>query len=289
MRVPDQVFSNLALRSLSEQRQRYLTSQEQAMSGSRVSRASDDPVAVTRARNAHTERRQSEDYVRATDYATSFLDRADVVIGEVNGILQMAREAAIQGMNDTLSAEDRLSLSHEIAAMADQVVTLANTKVNGRYIFSGYADDTPAIDATGAYQGTSDVPEMEIGPGLRVSIGVAGDQIFSGGADVINVVEELRLALANNDTDAMGDALDRVIDAESVVTDHWGRVGALAQRTKVAQSVALDRKLHAEEAVNTQIGIDPFESYTNMSRARGALEAAVQIASQLPPPGLVSR
>lgn len=289
MRVTDRMFHESSLRSLLERRDAYLTGQEQALTGSRVLRISDDPVAAARVRNLQSDKRQADDHTHAIDHAQTYLDRTDGALAELNGLLQKAREVAVQGMNDSLSADDRIALSHEVTAMADHVFALANTKVGGRYIFSGFADDTPAVDAAGTYQGTADVPEVEIGPGIRVPLGVAGDQVFTGGADAIAVVQDLQAALASNDTEAVGAALTGVINAELSLTDQWGRVGAFEERVQVARSVADTRLIHAQEGINAQMAIDPLESYSSLSRARGALEAAVQIAAQLPPPGLVGR
>src|SRR5438270_797348 len=65
---------------------------------------------------------------------------ADEAIGGAVSLIEQARTAAVQGANSTASAASRQNLALQVQALQDQLVSTANTTVQGRYIFGGDQD-----------------------------------------------------------------------------------------------------------------------------------------------------
>ena len=63
----------------------------------------------------------------------------------MSSIVARAWEMALQAANSTYEESDRRALGIEIDAMKGQLLTLANTKVAGTYIFGGFQTDSIAI------------------------------------------------------------------------------------------------------------------------------------------------
>ena len=289
MRVPDSLFNKLSLQSLTARRNDLYAAQKQALTGLRVEKPSDDPVAAARARSFRSQKEQAQSHQRAIGQATTKLNAMDDAMSHVSEAVRRARELAVQGLNDTLTADERASLAIEIEALQAHVLGLANTKVSGRYIFSGMADDQQTFDAAGNYQGYASVQEVEVSPGVRTALGEPGDQIFAapGQGNLFVALENLKNGLRTNDKAAMQDGLDRVISSESVVIDKWSEIGSQLEALDVAQSVVDQIEFHATESLAREVEIDPLEAFSNLSNAQSALQAAVQMAQELPPPGLV--
>jgi len=85
-------------------------------------------------------------------------------------ILQRARELAVRGANDTLSAADREAIAREVDGLVEDLLAAANaTDGNGNYLFAGYRVRTePFARKSGGgfeYRGDEGQPRLEIGPG----------------------------------------------------------------------------------------------------------------------------
>lgn len=290
MRVTDNMFRDRSLATLHERREDYISAQNQATSGRRALRPSDDPLAMARVRSHQQEVREAENYGRATTLVRSRLQVVEGVIGEAEGLLARAREVAVQGNNGILTAEDRQTLAHEVSEIAGHMRTLAQTQSGSTYLFSGQAERSPSFNPGGAYNGSALVQSVEVAPNMQVQLGLTGQQVFANSAgDAFSALTDLQTALANNDTAQLGASLDALSAASNVVSDARSQVGAQLASVDIAESINSRRGYQAEEAVTREVGADAFTAYSEFTEAQGALAAAVEIVGQLPPPGLASR
>lgn len=111
--------------------------QQQLSSGKRVSRASDDPVAVSNSMELRTQINQFKSFQRNVDDGLAYLGTVDTTLMTGNTLFQSMRERAIQASNDTNSSESRYFIGREVRGMFDQMVALSNTAFKGEYVFSG--------------------------------------------------------------------------------------------------------------------------------------------------------
>lgn len=290
MRVPDSLFTQMSLRSLSGRRTDYLKAQQQASTGLRVEKPSDDPTAAARARRFRSQQKRADGHARAIDHATTALSAADNAMSSASSTIQRARELAIQGLNDTLSSSERQSISEEISALREHMRAVANTETAGRYIFGGLADDQPPFPAgSNVYAGDATEQEVEVSPGVRVPLGISGDQIFSvaGQSNVFDALDTIITGLQADDTTVMRDGLDRIVLAQDLIHEKWSEVGTHMTSVDIAATVVDRNSYSASDSLSREIEVDAFTAFSGLSTAQSALEAAVSLASQLPPPGLI--
>lgn len=289
MRVPDSALSNLTLRGISDRRSDYMTAQRRALTGKRVEKPSDDPVAAARARKFQKQKAEAESHERAGEQVRTSLYATDDAMSQLSSSMRRVREIATQASNDTLSSRERADLATEVQEIENHIAGLANTKAGGRYIFGGYQDNAPPFDATNTYQGDPNVQQVVVGRGVQVALGVSGDRVFATGGpdDVFTALDTLKQGLSTNDKTLIHDGLERSSAAEDNITTRWAEVGSQMQTLDVAGAVADRAKAHAVESLAAETEMDPFEALSGLSNAQQALAAAVQIASMLPTPGLV--
>lgn len=130
-------FSNGFLADLSNIENRMTTENKQITSGIRVNQASDDPTAVA----------SILDFQRTIDQISQVqtnLNTANTEALAADGALQQASTAldqlvsiASQGASSTVTATSRTVLGQQVQQLAQQMVSIANTTVQGRYIFGG--------------------------------------------------------------------------------------------------------------------------------------------------------
>lgn len=289
MRIADSLIYRMTQSRLEDARERNFNALARASNGMRVEKPSDDPVAAALARRETNRIARSEAVLGSIVAGTTSLQAADAALDETSGLLNRARELAIQAGNDTLSAAERMAIAYEIGAIRAQVVAQANTREGDTYVFGGYIDNQPPFDSAGVYSGDSNVRQQEVAPGVRISTGVSGDVVFgaAGGTDVLQTLSDLETALQANDANAIRALIDPIEASNGQVISARAQLGASLNAFQVAQSTTERLRDRSVETRAALVEIDPLDAFTELSRAEQALQAAVTVASRIPVAGLI--
>lgn len=163
--------------------------QQQLSSGKKVSRASDDPVAVSNSMELRTQINQFKSFQRNVDDGLAYLGTVDTTLSTGNALFQNMRERAIQASNDTNSAESRFFIGREVRGMFDQMVALANTAFKGEYVFAGNNTQSSPI-------------EMRSGASTVLAVAPTGANMQLTAADLGTPAATMRLQDANVQDDS---------------------------------------------------------------------------------------
>jgi len=160
--------------------------QEQASTGSRINRVSDDPSAAYRVMGLNTEQRALDNYTDNLSEIVSLLDLSSTVIEEIASALTETRVRLTQIAGGIYSEDARQRTAEGINDILEQAVSLANTKHMGQYLFGG-GDTTSAPylveRANGeitsvTYQGSDVNRNVQVAPGVNSSAFYVGDDMF---------------------------------------------------------------------------------------------------------------
>ncbi|HET6338668.1 MAG TPA: flagellar hook-associated protein FlgL [Polyangiales bacterium] len=292
MRVADSTFYSNMKSNLGVRRDDLARAQEQALTGLRVNAPSDDPLAFSQARAHTAEQARAGAYERAITNTVPSLELTDTTLGDVENVVRRIRDIATIGANDTLNGNDRANLVQELDGLKQQLVTLGNAKSGDRYIFGGYKDGAPPFDATGVYGGDTATQQVEVARNVMMPNGVTGDRVFgnaNGGQDVFDAIQQLQDALTSGVADDISGVLDPIDSSLEQVRTIRSEVGLQLNSADISLTMAQRNQDEAMKARSKLVEIDPIDSYSELMRASTALNAAIEIAAQLPPPGLVER
>ncbi len=172
--------------ALAVQSRRLSELQEQAASGVRVNRASDDPPDAYRIMTLRAQARALSEYTSNLDDVTGTLELTHGVVEEVTGNLADVSQKLQQAASGTYNDQNRAILGEDIDAILRQVYALANTARAGRHLFSGAANDTPAFAAEEhdgrivevAYTGSSQPLPVPVAPGVEMPGAIVGREFF---------------------------------------------------------------------------------------------------------------
>ncbi len=129
----------------------YLNAQYQSATQKKINSPSDDPASMSHILNYRTSISENTQYSKNVDTALGWLALADGVLQEVDEILIRFKELAEQAATGTLTDENREQIAAEANQLYMQLINLANTEFNDRYIFSGQSIDTmPYVLGVGA-------------------------------------------------------------------------------------------------------------------------------------------
>jgi len=288
MRVAGDMSRNLlfALDNIREQSDQAL---EQLSTGRRVNAPSDDPAAASGWLAVRSEMAQTDQFARNLSGLRMLISTADSALNGVVSALTRAISLGTQGGSGTVSAEQRQALAEEVGHLQEQVVDLANTSVNGVYLFAGtevsnkpYAMDPLAASGV-TYAGNNSAVSVEISKGQVLQTQTPGSEIFNAsGNDVFQALHDLYQALTSGgDVAAATAAVKSSLEHVSLQRISYG--SALAQLDQTEQSLG-DAKVQLSAREDDLVGADLAEVASRFSRIQTALNAAIQAggkASQL--------
>ncbi len=172
------------------------------------------------------------------------VDTAQSVLQTAVSLVERAQTLGAQGASDTSDAQTKQDLAGELGSVLQQLAAVANTTVEGRYIFSGNSDQTApySIDLTqanpiSAYQGSAATRQALAPDGSTFAISLTAQQIFDGSDGTQNVftsINNLRQALLNGDTAGAASAMSNVQSAGTYLNQQLAFYGTVQNRVASA-------------------------------------------------------
>ncbi|ACZ37999.1 flagellar hook-associated protein FlgL [Sphaerobacter thermophilus] len=230
MRVSTAMMSETILWNITRNAARLDRVADQIGSGRQIRRPSDDPVGTANVLQLDSTRARIQQHLRNIDDARSWIDATDQALSSINAGIQRAREITLAAANGTLAPENRDAIETELQRILELAIGTANTRLNGRYIFSGQKTDTPAFSGppnAPVYQGDSGPIVRVIDVGVTVTINVTGDTAI---LPTLNALAQAQAAVAANDPDAMRAAIDALDDAHTALLTAQARAGAIGSQ-----------------------------------------------------------
>ncbi len=258
----------VALARISE---RVSRAERQITSGRRIESASDEPDQVSGLLIARAQLEQTIQIRTNLGRAKAEADTAEQAVATAAKLLQRVNTLAVQGATSSQTPTQRMIIAQEVGAALDQMVNIASTQVEGRYIFSGddyrnapYSADPAGPHGVSAYAGSPATREIMHPSGTRFVISRSADAIFDNpapGASVFAAMNNLRIALeavptasegdpAYNvqfeaQTAAIRDALAGVRSAQDHLGSELSHYGTIQNR--IAEAVETARKLELRQ------------------------------------------
>jgi flagellar hook-associated protein 3 FlgL len=264
----------------------------QASSGVRFGSLGEDPVASGENVMLLNQIARDDSFVQSSSLVTGQLQIADSALGSVVSQLTHALSLATSANNGTMNSDDVQAISKQLAGIAKEVESLANTNYQGQYIFGGgqtstapFATSTGSSPSVTSYAGDGNVNYIETPNGQKIQLNVPGDLIFtaSGVNSVFGALNALiadyssgtvNLTQASADTEALSSALNYV-SRQRVTIDN-----SLTQLSAVSDA-ATNEKMQLTAAQTNLMQADLAQVATQLALTK-TQEAAIQaIISQL--------
>ena len=161
--------------------------QEQISTGKRILRPSDDGVGTAISMSLTRQRASVEAHLTGVESVQPLLATSTTELEQASDLMSEARALILQGMNGTMSDEDRALIADQVDQIADNLFEIANTRFGDRYLFGGtdtaeppFVKDEGGLEGFVSYIGDSNQQSIRIGKGTTVAINLPGDQVFAG-------------------------------------------------------------------------------------------------------------
>jgi len=161
--------------------------QEQASTGSRINRVSDDPTAAYRVLGLNTTDNSLENYIKNISEVVSILELSSTVVGDITAGFNEIQTRLTQVTSGIYDDAARQRTAEGINDILEQMVTLTNIKHMDQYLFGGTNTGTApyTVERTNGkitkvtYDGSFENRNIEVAPGMESSAFYIGANIFS--------------------------------------------------------------------------------------------------------------
>ena len=285
MRVNPDINTSLllALDRANENQQKILN---QLSSGLRIQTPSDDPAGAAALVEVQSQDATNQQYVSNANAMQTQMQAADSALNSVGLALQRAITLGVEGASTaTLSDSDRSAIANELSGINDQLEQLANSSLQGVYLFGGtstgtapfVADDSSASGIT--YQGNAKINQVEIGQNYWISANVPGSTIFGDASTgVFKAISDLISAVQSNT--GVGDATDEVSTAMKQVSASRVQYGNAMNQLTSSQGILSDVHVQLQQQINSLSATDVAQAASDLVTAETSRNAILQVIAK---------
>jgi flagellar hook-associated protein 3 FlgL len=283
--------------------------------GKKLNKPSDDPASIRPVLNTRKQLSNVDRYLETMGKSLDTMQATDGHLGHVENIMQRAKEIMTNAINGTLSTEDRNTLADELSQLREQLIDTANGSMDGKYLFSGYEEDTkpftqnigfdiysfdPSVAATWpvSYQGDENATSLEITSGEQIKVNLTGNNLFFGTADWpstspdgvqpetgrYNLFNQLALAeqaIRTNDAPAMQQSLDDLEGAAEQNRRLRSQLGNRASRVETAMDYQEGARIDLKQVLSRYEDADAIEAFNAIVQQETAFQAALSVTSKV--------
>lgn len=271
--------------------------QERLVSGKRVAKAADDPVAAARAERALARISISEASQRALEASRTSMRLTESTLGSSVDLLQEARETLVAAGNGAYSDGERATLAAKLTQVREQLLILANrADADGGFLFDGQGSrQAPFVeDAAGVqYQGGPGQVLLPVGESMLPGSvdGAAGwTAVADGSGGRFNLFDELATLARDLATPGRSSAtiqaanaaglarLDRAIEVQGGLRAQAGETLARLDgvETRLGQA-----KLDAETVRSEAEDLDMVQAISDFQAKQNGYSTALQAYAQV--------
>lgn len=273
--------------------------ERQLSSGLKFNDASDAPDQVSDILKLRADIHRNDQVGSNLQNVKIEVDTAEQAVEAAEQIVERALVLAAQGVTDTQTPESRLAIAEEVRNLHQQLVSLSATQVGASYVFGGdagqvapYTLDTANPDAGGGVvQASTAQATRQIQDPLGNVFGVdrTAQQIFDdqnppgtpAADNVFTAVNQLRVALAANDTAGMRNALAALTQADDYLNQQLGFYGAAQNRISAATDLSQKMDLNFQMALSAKQDADLAQAILDLTQAKTQEQASLAARAQM--------
>ncbi|WP_310441504.1 flagellar biosynthesis protein FlgL [Sulfurimonas sp.] len=201
---------------------------KQIASGLKIQYAHEDIGVFTETMRLDNEITTLGQIKSSTQSAFKLSDQTDAVLGEFETSMNRMRTLLVNAANGTNSDVSLDAIAQELRGLEENFKSLANTSINGQYLFSGSAVDVKPIADDGTYMGNDAQLKAFTGSKTSQQYNISGEELFLGEKKLVrrevttNVVQENLIAKYPALQQAGYTGVDSFVSSSSTIRELMG-------------------------------------------------------------------
>jgi flagellar hook-associated protein 3 FlgL len=247
-------------------------------SGKRIITPSDDPVGLNQALNIKSALSNLEQLGRNIDLGKSWLEASESALSQVRNLISDTKALTVQMATGTTSASQRANAALTVQNTLEEIVSLANRDVNGRYIFSGSQTDTTPFRQDGTYDGDTNPFEVKIARNAVVEVGQNGTAVFG---TLFTTLSDLKTALEDNNIGGIQNAMGNLDNHFNHISTEISDIGSKMIRMEIKENIYQDLSITNTSRLGEIEDVDMAEAILELKSIEVAYQAALASSSQV--------
>ena len=181
MRITQSMYyKNLYGQNNSQLQSKLFDVNKQISSGLKIQYAHDNVLTFADTMRLDNEISTLGQIKKSTESGYKMSNQTDTLLNEFDTTLTRTRTLLIQASNGSQSVDSMDAIAAELRGLEGHFKNLANTSINGQFIFSGSAVSTKPIADDGTYMGNDQSMNSFLGSGVHQQYNLSGADLFLG-------------------------------------------------------------------------------------------------------------
>lgn len=287
-------FNSSFLLDLNSTEAQISKTNQQISSGIRVGEASDDPGDVAPILGYQNAIAQTTQVQTNLNLASTNANAADAALSSATSLLNQLTSIATEGASSTASETTRNTLGQQVQGIEQQLVDLANTSLQGRYLFGG---DEPSVQPY-SFSISGGAVQVNTAPNTATIQDVNGETIVPGetaqsifdirnedgtpaAGNIFQAASQLSQALLNNDQAGVQTAVTSLGAASAQLAQASTFYGNTESWIQNATATANSTLTNLQTVVSGLRDTDIASAATQLTTEQTALQAALEAHGSL--------
>lgn len=291
MRITENIVSYNYLENVNQTREKIVELQAQMASGKRVRKPSDDPRAADAIIRLTQALAANEQYARNVEDGRGMADATSTTLDSGADLFLTFKEVVVKASNG--SADESFNIyAQQIDQLLSQMLSIANTKFNGKYIFGGtqtldlpYTISLDRQTVTKNPNGIGGSINYPVSDVLSQKVNISGEEAFQGTA-IFDLMIQVRNTLlgktppTKTEVDAVNSGFDHLLQVTSTAGSYVQGLDAVTEHLD-------QQKTKLMEFLSAEQDSDLAESVMKLKQQETMLEAAINTGARIIPKTLL--
>lgn len=295
MRITHRMMNRELMHHLSRNMERLDDLNKQLSSGKRILKVSDDVPGARQVMHLQQENGRIDSYLQNMSNVEDMLNMATTTVGQVLDVISAVKERAVQSATGTYSSANRSAIAEDVDGMLQTLLSLANVRHKGAYVFSGEAAGTIPFTTTKnaqgqvasvSYQGARVCTEAPVAPGISTETNVVGSEVFQGNGGLFQTIIELRDAIRTGDMSQIKDSIAELDLNRSDVLRGVGRLGERQTQMGILRTSTEKMQDLNTKMISDRSDADMAELSVEYNRQMALLQVVMRVAASSTRPSI---
>lgn len=271
MRVTSSMYyDNLYSQSHNNLKNKLFDVNKQIASGMNIQYAQDDVRTFTETMRLDNEVTVLGQIKDSTENGYKISNQSDTVLNDFSISMTRVKTLLINAANDSHSDLSLDAIAKDLRGLESHFKNLANTSINGQYLFSGSATDIKPIAEDGTYMGNDFERNALLDANVQQQYNISGAELFLGEESRVqrqvtsNVIQKSLTEKYPDFTDVTVDGEDRNLTSEDKIRDLMGDIDNEVDEGNLKHHFYISGTKSDGSSFNDQIKMSDDQSIENL-------------------------
>ncbi len=280
MRINEQQTVSDLLYSLGQDNQSINKLQQQIATGQVVNSPSDNPALNQQLMLLQEQLDQNNVYTQNSNYASSFLSQQSSALSNAVNVMTSVKTMLLSSANDS-NPQDQQNYATQLGQYISQLLDVANTQYDGKYIFGGSQTTTQPFFMNASQTAVSTNPagvdgalRLDVSNQVSQQYNITGAEAFNNGQmfnDLITIKNELNsgAAASQSDITTVENYLNSMINTNA-------EAGAMSNRFSLIQNQLSSQSQTLQSTMSNLGDTDVASAVIQLQEQQTSLDAALK-------------